>query len=226
MLAKETATPFNDKNWIFEIKWDGYRAIAEIVKGKVELYSRKGNSFNDVYPSVVKELEKISMDAVLDGEIVVTDKEGKPTFQLLQNYGNSTGQLSYYVFDLLSLNGHNTCGLKLLERKELLKKLLPKNNIVHYSNHIVERGIDFFKESEKINLEGILAKKSDSEYYPGVRTQDWLKIKHHHTVDVVIAGFTQPTGTRKYFGALVLAMREGSLLKYQIGRASCRERVW
>lgn len=214
MLAKETDTPFNDKDWVFEIKWDGYRALAEIEKGEVKLYSRKGNSFNELYPSVVKELEKISAEAILDGEIVVTDEEGKPDFQLLQNYSNSIGQLHYYVFDLLSLNGHNTCGLKLLERKELLKKLLPKNNVVHYSNHIVEKGIDFFRESRKINLEGILAKKSDSEYHPGVRTQEWMKIKHHRTVDVIIAGFTQPTGTRKYFGALVLAIRKGNSLKY------------
>jgi bifunctional non-homologous end joining protein LigD len=215
MLAKETANAFNDKEWLFEIKWDGYRAISEIKNGNILLYSRNGNSFIKDYPLVVRELKKIKHDAVLDGEIVVLNEEGKSDFQKLQHYQDNTQfPICYYVFDLLSLNGTDTSELPLIERKELLKKLLPKNAVIKYSDHIIKNGIGFFEAAKKNMLEGIMAKKSESLYHSGLRTGDWLKIKYHKTQEVIIAGFTRPTGSRKYFGALVLAMPVGDKLGY------------
>ena len=215
MLAKETANAFEDKDWLFEIKWDGYRAISEIKEGNVLLYSRNGNSFINDYPLVTKELKKIKHDAVLDGEIVILNEEGKSDFQKLQHYEDNTQYpICYYVFDLLSLNGNSTYKLPLIERKELLKKLLPKNAVIKYSEHIIARGKEFFEAAKKNDLEGVMAKKADSMYHPGARSGDWLKIKYHKSQEVIIAGFTEPTGSRKHFGALVLAIPDGNKLQY------------
>lgn len=216
MLAKETNEPFDDKNWLFEIKWDGYRAIAELNGTDIRLYSRNGNTFDASYPLVVNELEKLNLNATIDGEIVVMDKNGKSNFQLLQYYESDDAHpIEFRVFDVLSINGQNTCDLPLTERKKLLKQLLHKKNpIIKYSEHIEKRGIDFFKVALKNDLEGIMAKKADSLYHSGVRTGEWLKIKNHKSQEAIIAGFTEPTGTRNYFGALVLALKDGHKLKY------------
>lgn len=215
MLAKETDQPFDDKNWVFEIKWDGYRAITEKEKNKTLLYSRNGLNFLSTYPIVANQLSHIKEDIVLDGEIVVLDNEGKPDFQLLQHYGeNQDKPIQYYIFDLLQLNGHDTTGLTLLQRKELLQKIIPKNEVIKYADHIAEKGKSFFKVSGEKHLEGIIAKKADSKYYPGKRTSDWLKIKHHKTQEAIVAGYTQPSGSRKYFGALILGVKEGKKLRY------------
>lgn len=213
MLAKETSEPFSDKDWIYEIKWDGYRAVAEVDGNDVQLYSRNGNTFNTSYPVVVEALKSMKLHAVLDGEVVVVDDNGKSDFQLLQHYENSY-PTEYRVFDVLSINGKDTCQLPLTDRKALLKKLLKKNDIVKYSEHIVEKGIEFFEAAKSKDLEGIIAKKADSLYYPSKRTNEWLKIKHHQSQEAIIAGFTEPGGSRKYFGALVLGIREGDTLKY------------
>ncbi len=213
MLAKETDIPFSDAGWIFEIKWDGYRAIAEVNKKEVLLYSRNGNTFNDSYPVVVEALAKLNITAVLDGEVIVVDEDGKSNFQLLQHYEGSF-PLEYRVFDVLSINGKDVCHLPLTERKMLLKKLVKKNHVVKYSDHIENTGIEFFDAAVKNNLEGIMAKKANSEYNPGMRTGDWLKIKHHKSQEAIIAGFTEPTGSRKYFGALVLGIKKGKKLVY------------
>ncbi len=215
MLARETDHPFDDDNWIFEIKWDGYRAIAEADGEKVRLYSRNGNTFNASYPAVVEALEKMNIHAILDGEVVVTDEHGRPSFQLLQDYGNNNYPLCYYVFDVLSVNGNSTCDLPLIERKALLKKLLKKNDVVRYADHVKGDGKAFFKLMQQQHMEGMMAKKADSEYHPGKRTDEWLKIKHHRTQEAIIAGFTEPTGSRKYFGSLILGIREkNGKLKY------------
>jgi bifunctional non-homologous end joining protein LigD len=215
MLAKEIDKPFSDKEWIYEIKWDGYRAIAELNGRDVKLYSRNGNFFNASYPIVVNELKKLNITAILDGEIVILDEEGKSNFQLLQYYGSDTQYpIAYQVFDLLAVNKQNTCDLPLTDRKELLKKLLKKNDVVKYSDHINESGVEFFKASVKKDLEGIMAKKADSLYHPGVRTGEWLKIKNHKSQEAIIGGFTEPTGSRMHFGALVLGMMDGDRLKY------------
>ncbi len=213
MLAKEAEKPFNDKDWVYEIKWDVYRAIAEVEGDSVTLYSGNGNSYNNSYPIIIEELAKMKIDAVLDGEIVALDKNGIPSFQLLQNY-NYDHPLIYYVFDVLYINKKNICSLPLLERKNRLKKLLKKSNFIKYTDHIKEKGIEFYELAVKNNLEGIIAKKADSKYFSGVRTSNWLKIKHHKTLEAIIVGFTAPAGSRLYFGSLVLAVRKGNKLKY------------
>ena len=215
MLAKETDIAFNDNDWLFEIKWDGYRAISEIKNGVVELYSRNGISFNTTYPVVYNQLKKIKYQVIFDGEIVVINAEGKADFQKLQHYEDNTQfPLCYYVFDLLSLNGEDTSMLPLIERKKLLKKIIQKNPVIKYSEHIVTNGVDFFNAAKDNNLEGIMAKKINSQYNAGARTSEWLKIKHHKSEEVVIAGFTKPAGSRGYFGALVLAVKTKEGLKY------------
>jgi bifunctional non-homologous end joining protein LigD len=216
MLAKEVAQPFNSKEWLYEIKWDGYRAIAEVKNQEVKLYSRNGNSFASVYAVIAEELSKIKERVVLDGEVVVLDEKGKSDFQKLQSYEMDPNvPLYYYAFDILSYKNKSTLDLPLIERKELLQKLLAKQKgLIRYSDHILEKGIDFFKTAGKNDLEGIMAKKIDSKYHPGTRTGEWLKIKHHKTEDVIIVGFTEPTGARKYFGALVLAIEGKDGLQY------------
>ncbi|HEY1038446.1 MAG TPA: DNA ligase D [Bacteroidia bacterium] len=215
MLAKESATVFSDKDWIYEIKWDGYRAIAEVNKSKIRFYSRNGNTFEDSYPLIVDALKKQNIHAVLDGEVIVLAENGLPSFQLLQHYDSDPEHpIQYYVFDVLSINGTDTCHLPLIERKALLKTLLKKSETIKYSDHVEEDGEAFFEAAKKQNLEGIMAKVADSLYHPGTRSGEWLKIKHHHSQEAIIAGYTEPTGSRKYFGALVLGIIDKGVLKY------------
>lgn len=215
MLAKETDKPFSKEDWIYEIKWDGYRAIAEVNKKEVKLYSRHGNSFLSAYPEVADELSKMKLNAVLDGEVVVLNEQGNPDFHKLQEYGlNKDFPLQYYVFDLLELNGKKLYSTSLIERKKLLAEVIKKNPVIKYSDHVEESGEDFFEVIKEKNLEGIIAKRMDSEYYPGKRTADWLKIKHHKSEEAIITGFTSPRGGRKYFGALVLGTMVNGKLVY------------
>ena len=219
MLAKDTDKAFDDSNWIYEIKWDGYRAIAEVNGNNISLYSRNGNDFAQTYPLVVEALKKIKVPAVIDGEIVVLNEEGFPDFQKIQNYENNTNYpLRYYAFDLLSLNNEELYHLPLIERKKLLQTLLEENDVIKYSDHVTGTGKDFFDVALKQNLEGIMAKKSDSLYYPGRRTNEWLKVKTHKTTEVIIAGYTAPAGSRKYFGSLILGIKDGEVLRH-VGQA-------
>jgi bifunctional non-homologous end joining protein LigD len=215
MLAKEADAPFDDPEWLFEIKWDGYRAIAEKRGNNILLYSRNGLSFRETYPVVVDQLNKIPEDVIIDGEIVVLNDKGSPDFQLLQHYSeNQHRPIQYYAFDLLELNGKSTTELPLQDRKELLQKLLPESPVIKYSDHIVAEGKAFFQVSKEKDLEGIIAKKTKSKYFPGQRTSEWLKIKHHKTAEAIIAGYTAPAGSRKYLGALILAAKEGGKFVY------------
>lgn len=215
MLAKDSTEAFNDADWIFEIKWDGFRAIAETGDGETRLYSRNGNSFVNTYPVLVQALAKIKSKAILDGEIVVLNEAGLPDFQKIQDYENHTHlPLHYYVFDILSHKGKKLNDMPLLERKVLLQKFLGNQDIIKFSDHIIGTGKDFFEASIQKNLEGIMAKKADSHYYEGRRTNEWLKIKNNKTADVIIAGYTRPGGSRNYFGSLVLAIKDGQVLKH------------
>jgi bifunctional non-homologous end joining protein LigD len=215
MMAQLDDKPFDNDNWIFEIKWDGYRAVAEVGDTPVRLYSRNGLSFEALYPRIFEALQKIKKEAVLDGEIVVMDKDDRPSFQKLQQYGeNPTLPLLYYVFDCLSYQGKDITDLPLLERKKIAKSLVPKNSVIRYSDHIVGEGKEFFTHVVKLNVEGMIAKRADSTYHPGKRTRDWLKIKNHNTQEAIIAGYTAPRGGRQHFGALLLGIREGNKLKY------------
>jgi bifunctional non-homologous end joining protein LigD len=205
MLATLTDGPFDDNDFIFEIKWDGYRALAKVEKKKVSLYSRNLQNFNDKYPSIVKTLEKVKESALFDGEIVAYNQKNLPSFQLLQNLGSHENtKIEYVIFDLLYLNGKSLLDTPLIERKKILEKFLSKYPALTYGDYIEEKGVSFFKTIVKKDMEGIMAKRKDSLYVPHSRSGSWLKIKHHHTEEAIIVGFTKPRGSRVYFGALVL----------------------
>ncbi len=218
MLAKIAERPFSDDEWVFEVKWDGYRAIAEMEHGKVKLYSRNGLSFEKKYTAVVSTLSELKGAMVLDGEIVVLDEQGNPNFQYLQHYPDVPEGciLMYYVFDLLEWEGKPLDKVPLLERKKMLHEhlSLPPTSIVRYCEHVIGKGLEFFDWAKERNVEGIVAKKRDSLYYRGRRTGEWLKIRNHLLEEAVIVGFTPPQGSRHYFGSLVLGMFEGSKLRY------------
>jgi len=215
MLATLAQKPFDHPDWVFEMKWDGYRAIAEIENGAVRLYSRNGISYEKKFSPVFDDLKSLHMQAVLDGEIVVVDREGHPDFQMLQDYQKSRkGHLVYYVFDLLYIEGHDLTALPLAARKAILKKILPPSPTVKISDHIPAEGVAFFKVVKEASLEGIIAKLTSSHYAAGKRSNQWLKIKTHLTQEAVIAGFTEPRGSRNDFGALVLGVYEGKDLVF------------
>lgn len=215
MLATLTDKAFDDDDWLYEIKWDGYRALAFVEKGKVNLLSRNNLSFNQKFRPVADALKELNMDVVLDGEIVSVDKEGKGDFQLLQQYQKTgVGQLVYYIFDIIWLNGKDLTELPLTERKEILQQIIPESDILRYSDHLRGQGTAFYDEAERQGLEGIMAKKADSTYHPGLRTKQWLKVKAHRQQEAIICGFTEPRRSRKYFGALVLGVYEDGKLKY------------
>jgi bifunctional non-homologous end joining protein LigD len=215
MLGTLVKKPFDHPEWIFEVKWDGYRAIAEIQDGQVSLYTRNQISLNKKFFPITEALQKLRFEAVLDGEIVAVDDQGLPDFQMLQNYQKSgRGYLIYYVFDLLFFNGHDLTNLPLLRRKELLHKILPAGNHIKFSDHVGKEGVLFFNVVKKKGLEGIIAKHSQSVYRMGQRSRQWLKIKTQLSQEGVIAGFTAPRGGRKYFGSLVLGVFDGDDLIY------------
>jgi len=214
MLAQLSDKPFDREDWLFEIKWDGYRTIAEVEKGTVKLYSRRDQPFNAKYPSVAESLTKLAHDVVLDGEIVVLDDNGKSRFQLLQEYEEKKGQLVYYVFDILYLDGRDLRSLPLFRRKEILKQVLPVLPNVRFSDHVEQDGLAFFQAAVQQNLEGIIAKDGTSPYRMGNRSNEWLKIKTHHRQEAVIAGYTAPQGGRKHFGALVLGIHKEGEFRY------------
>lgn len=216
MLASITKTAFDDKDWLFEIKWDGYRAITEIKKGEIKFYSRNGIDFSERFPSIVKELSKIKHDVILDGEIVLFNEKNLPDFQKLQHYENHLNYpLLYYVFDMLMLDGKSTTDLPLTDRKELVKKLLKKNDVIRYCDHVEEKGIAFFASAKEQGLEGIIAKKKDSIYAKGARSKDWLKIKNVQSTESVIVGYTEPKGGRHHFGSLILANKKEKVWQYR-----------
>jgi bifunctional non-homologous end joining protein LigD len=215
MLATPAAEPFDHPDWVFEMKWDGYRAVAEVREQGVSLYSRNLLSLAQRYLPLTDALRKLGFEAVLDGEIVVVDDRGRPDFQMLQNYRKSgSGHLLYYVFDLLYFQGHDLTGLPLLARKELLKKVLPPLPNIRFSNHVKNDGLLFYKVVKEQGLEGIIAKHARSSYQPGSRSRQWLKVKTQRTQECVIAGFTEPRGGRGHFGSLVLGVFKGAELVY------------
>lgn len=214
MLATLVDKPFSKEGWIFEVKWDGWRAIAQIKGKNVRLYSRNDLTFNNNFPEITTQLSKINFDTILDGEIVALDSEGRPKFQLLQNYQAGEGSLAYFVFDILYFSGYDLRDLRLSERKLVLKRVLPKLSNVLVSDEIEKEGTLFFKEAVKNGLEGIIAKNLSSKYISGRRTLDWLKIKAIKRQEVVIGGFTTPRGARKKIGALIIGVYRGDDLIY------------
>jgi bifunctional non-homologous end joining protein LigD len=219
MLATPVDRPFNSKDWLFELKLDGYRAIADTSKKKILLYSRNGFSLASKFPTIIAALKKIGVGAVLDGEIVLLDEKNRPDFQKLVAYKRSSDEhLVYFVFDILSCRLKDLTGLPLIERKKILKKIIRKSGPIRFCTHIEEHGQDLFRTARADELEGIVGKKKDSQYVPGVRSRDWLKIRNRKTQEAIIAGFTVPSAARKHFGGIILGQYRNSKLVY-IGTA-------
>lgn len=217
MLATLVDRPFDGDEWIFEVKWDGYRAVGSWDGQRAQLYSRNGKDFSERYGPVAEALRGLKTPAVVDGEIVMLDQAGKSHFELLQNYQRGAkGQLAYFIFDLIWYDGHDLRGLPLIERKEILEQLMSgdKSGILHYSDHIKSAGKRFFQAADKQGLEGIMAKRASSTYKDGFRSKQWLKVKTHKRQEVVIGGFTEPRGSRKHIGALMIGVYEGDKLIY------------
>lgn len=214
MLASPTKEIFNDPNWIYELKWDGYRVLAHIWANGVLLQSRNGLSLNSKFPKLVKELEQIDHEVILDGEVVLLNEEGISLFGELQNYPNSDGELRFYVFDMLYLNGHDMTELPLTDRKSLIPEVLENLKIAQYCDHIEGMGVALFKKAVESGMEGVIAKQKDSDYTPGLRTEKWLKIKAVEDMDALICGYTDSVNGGAAFGSLILGINENGSLKY------------
>ncbi len=230
MLATSTTKAFDDPGWLFEIKWDGYRAVAFIEDGRVRLVSRNQNDLTAQFPELgsLPQLVK-AQRAILDGEIVALDDEGRPSFSLMQQRtGFQPGKrrlqrregvpVIYYAFDLLYLDGLDLRRVALEQRKQLLQNRIKNSEVIHFSDHYAEKGLDLFEAAKQRGLEGIVAKMRSSAYEEG-RSRDWLKIKITQRQECVIGGYTDPEGSREYFGALVLGLydRQGRLI--HVGQA-------
>lgn len=216
MLATLVDEPFDDPDWIYEVKWDGYRALGFINGDETELFSRNNKSFSERFYPIYKILKEWKINAVIDGEIMVLNDKGVSNFGNLQNWrSEADGELVYYVFDLLWYEGKNLMNLTLTERQAILKEILPANDDrVRLSKVFNASGIDFFHSAERIGLEGIIAKKASSTYSPGIRSKEWLKIKVHKRQEVIIAGYTKNEDTSKQFSSLLLGVYENDSLQY------------
>lgn len=223
MLAGHVDMPFDNKDWVFEVKWDGVRAILFQNKAKeiIEIQSRNGKNITHRYPEIIKSansLVKCNESAVLDGEIVVLNKEGIPDFQMHQKRMNVESQrdieflstnmpATYFVFDILYIDGSDLQDLKFLERRKILNSVIADGSKrMRISEYIEEKGIALFKSALEKHLEGIVAKHKQSKYHQASRSSAWLKIKGILTHDCIVVGYTKGEGNREdYFGSLILA---------------------
>ncbi|MFZ0417667.1 MAG: non-homologous end-joining DNA ligase [Candidatus Sulfotelmatobacter sp.] len=230
MLATAIDEPFDGPEWLFEIKWDGYRAVAFIESGKVRLVSRNQNELTARYPEL-KDLPDFvkAKNAILDGEVVALDEQGRASFSLMQQRTgfrpggrrtatNADVPVLYYAFDLLYLDGFDWRRVPLEIRKKKLASILVTGDFLRYSDHYERRGKALFEIARQKGLEGILAKKRDSIYQER-RSSEWLKIKIRHRLEAVIGGYTQPEGSRAHFGSIVLGLydKQGRLI--HVGQA-------
>ena len=227
MLAQTRDDAFTDAGWVFELKYDGYRLLASREGGASQpvLMSRNGHDLTAVFPEVAHAVEMLPYtDFVLDGEVVVHDDSGRPSFQRLQKRGRLTQRYdiqratielpaTFYAFDLLAMEGFDVRHLPLVQRKAVLKEVLPPVGPIKFADHIEERGEDFFEQVQAMELEGIMAKKADSRYRAG-RSASWFKIRSDRTDEFVIVGYSDPKGSGNGFGALHLASYSGGELRY------------
>jgi bifunctional non-homologous end joining protein LigD len=225
MLAEPSDEPFTKDGWLFELKLDGYRLIASKSRGEVLLLTRNGNDYTAVFPEIARAVKALPLsDCIIDGEVVVLDEQGKPSFSRLQRRGRLSSPIeikraavelpaTLYVFDLLAFEDFDLRPLPLSERKALLLATLPKLGPVRTLDHIEREGEAFLKQVAALGLEGMIAKRADARYRGG-RTDAWLKIKHERTGDFVIVGFTAPKRSRGGLGALQLADMVGGTLAY------------
>ena len=214
MLASPSKEIFNDPNWLYELKWDGYRVLAHLSGKGVLLQSRNGINYNSKFASLAEELEQVRHETILDGEVVILNEEGISVFGELQNYPDSRGELRFYVFDMLYLNGHSMLDLPLSDRKSLIPEVLEDLQISRYCDHIEGMGAALYNQAIEVGMEGVMAKKMDSTYTPGARTENWLKIKAVADVDALICGYTDSVNGGAAFGSLILGAREKDTLTY------------
>jgi bifunctional non-homologous end joining protein LigD len=230
MLAESVEKAFDGPEWLFEIKRDGYRAIAFIDGGKVRLVSRNQNDLTPRYPEL-KDMAKFiqAKTAILDGEVVALDEDGKASFSLMQQrtgfrpggrraVGNADVPVLYYAFDLLYLDGYDWRRVPLEERKRKLASLVKAGDALRFSDHYERNGKALFEMARQKGLEGIVAKKRAS-FYEERRSRDWLKIKIRRTVDAVVGGYTEPEGSRAHFGSLVLGLYDKKGRLIHVGQA-------
>jgi len=230
MLAESIDKPFDGPEWLFEIKWDGYRAVAFIENGKVRLVSRNQNELTARYPELKDMAQFVKgKNVILDGEVVALDVEGKASFSLMQQRtgfrpggkratAKADVPVLYYAFDLLYLDGEDWRKVPLEERKRKLQSIVKTGDSLRYSDHYEEQGKSLFEVARSKGLEGIVAKKRES-IYEERRSREWLKIKIRHRVECVVGGFTEPEGSRTHFGSLVLGLydKQGQLI--HVGQA-------
>ena len=215
MLATLVDSPFDDDGWNYEIKWDGYRALAFMESKEAELKSRNNISFNEKFFPVLEAIKSWDLNAIVDGEIVVADEQGISNFGLLQNWrSEADGELLFYVFDILWLDGKDLTGLTQKERSGILSPLIPKEGIIRAGFSVEGRGSEFFDVARQMGMEGIIAKRSDSIYIPGARSKDWLKIKVKKRQEVIITGYTKNENSPKKFSSLLLAAYLDGQLHY------------
>lgn len=231
MLATLIDEPFDDPEWLFEIKWDGYRAICTVREdGSIELVSRNGLDLLKKFPEMSELANAWStLPIVVDGEIVSLDSQGRSSFQRLQEslMSRRSGAasrkrvaLTFAAFDLLYADGKDLRKTPLEERKALLERAITDDDLVLYSKHVAGKGCALFAQAEKKQLEGIIGKRRDS-FYVERRTRDWVKIKAQLVQECVIGGFTEPRGSRSGFGALLLGLYDGKELQY-VGHVGTR----
>jgi bifunctional non-homologous end joining protein LigD len=230
MLATAIEKPFDSPEWLFEIKWDGYRAVSFIDKGKVRFVSRNQNDLTKQYSELAVLPKSVKAErAILDGEIVALDEEGRPSFSLMQQRtgfrpgkarlpGSQGVQVIYYAFDLLYLGDLDLRRVPLEQRKQLLRELISDSEVVKFSDHYPQKGLALFRAAAQKGLEGIVAKKRDS-LYAETRSRDWLKIKITQRQECVIGGYTDPEGSRSHFGALVLGLYDKQKRLIHVGQA-------
>lgn len=207
MLATLVDKPFDNDDWLYEIKWDGYRAVAFLEESRVELKSRNDKNFSDKFYPIYDALKSLNLKAILDGEIVVVNENGQANFSKLQNWrSEADGELIYYVFDILWYEGHDLKGLPLIERRKILETILPNQSQIQLSHTFDTSGIEFLAAAKRMGLEGIMAKRKNSLYHVNNRSADWLKIKANKKQEVVIGGFTKNEGTDKLFSSLLVGV--------------------
>ena len=224
MLAETRDQPFSKAGWLFEVKLDGYRMRAACQNGEAILYSRKGLDFAGAFPEIARAVKAIPYEGViLDGELVVLNESGHPSFSKLQARAKLSGRAevkraaieapaTLYVFDLLAFGGYDLRKLPLIKRKEILQQILPPTGPLRYSEHFAKNGEALYEQVVNLGLEGIVAKKADSPYRNG-RSSDWLKIRADRIDDFVVVGFSKPKGSRGGFGSLhVGAYKDGRLI--------------
>ena len=210
MLCTLTKEVIQDKKYLYELKWDGYRIISYVDKGKVKMFSRSSVNYTHKYPIVAKALAALKHDIVLDGEVVVFNEQGLPDFDALQLYDGHETPLTYCLFDILWLDGYDLKKLPLTERKEILKQILKGNRTLRYSESF-EDGLALYQQVLQNNMEGIVAKMKDSPYLPGNRGDSWLKTPTRKRQEFVIGGWAESDKSRSFKSLLFGAYTNGKL---------------